>query len=201
MRFSTAIFSAVAVLFVGVAQAIPYGGGRASGSQALWVSSPSTPDARMLTLAFISVSRDTRGESYNEVAARAVYNNLPERGLEYDGLSERSLTDLYIRDVEKYSARRLSRLDRRGDDTCPVCWEKIRAPDTMTAMCSVSRLHEMCANCVVKVLMEMENKCPQCRGALDGHSITNRVCKQATPPGSPKAGSPPPSPGKKTRSL
>ncbi|KAG6815589.1 hypothetical protein H0H87_000321 [Tephrocybe sp. NHM501043] len=163
MRLSVAIFSAVAVLFVGVAQALPRGG-HGSSSNVL----------------------DTRG-NYNGVAARPVYNELPERGLYYDELAERELTELYIRDVEKLSARSLategkSGLERRDDrDTCPVCWNKIRAPETMTAMCVNSRTHELCSNCVVRVLMEMEGKCPMCRGHMDGHSITNRVCKERTP--------------------
>ncbi|KAG6851828.1 hypothetical protein H0H87_012085 [Tephrocybe sp. NHM501043] len=177
MRLSAAIFSAVAVLFVGVAHALPRGGGgggHGSSSNIL----------------------DTRG-NYNGIAARPVYNNLPERSLYYDELSKRELTDLYVRDVEKLSARSLategkSRLERRDDtDTCTICWNKIRAPETMTSMCVNSSLHEFCSSCVVRVLMEMEAKCPMCRGHMDGHRIVNRVCKERTPSPPPATKNPP----------
>ncbi|KAG6838437.1 hypothetical protein C0991_010718 [Blastosporella zonata] len=118
MRFSTAIFATVAVLFVGVAQAMP----RRLNSDS---------------------SLSTRGE-YNDIAERAVYDNLSERDIYYDELSERDIyydellerdvmddyedmmardldvADVYERDVEEFDARDYisspkTRLERRTD--------------------------------------------------------------------------------------
>ncbi|KAG6915302.1 hypothetical protein DXG01_012253 [Tephrocybe rancida] len=169
MRFSTAIFAAAALIFVGVTQAMP----------------------RRLQ----DESLSTRGPSRNEVLERGLFadDDVAPRMSELD-------TEIYHRELDNvfetrdYISKRFDFLDGNNvlearTDTCPICLDKIRAPDKLYSFCANSPSHEACGHCLTRMLTDLQINCPICRGQMNASNFTARVCKQRTPSPPPAASS------------
>ncbi|KAG6910470.1 hypothetical protein DXG01_010395 [Tephrocybe rancida] len=167
MRFSNAIFVAAALLFAGVAQAMPQ---------------------RLQT-----ESLSARGPYGNEILERGLFadEDLTPRMSELD-------TEIYHRELDNvfetrdYISKRFDFLENNNvlearTDTCPICLDKIRAPDKLYSFCSNSASHEACGHCLTKMLTELQVNCPICRNQMNASNFSSRVCKERTPSPEPQA--------------
>ncbi|KAG6811722.1 hypothetical protein H0H92_006123 [Tricholoma furcatifolium] len=162
MRFSTAVFFAAAAFFtgIGVAQAMP----------------------RRDT----SGSLSARGSSSAAATKRGLFadDNVVPRAVDEAPISARSLDEML--ETRDYMSKRFDFVEKNvlaaREDTCPICMDKIRAPDKLYSFCSNSPTHEACGHCLTDMLQRLMINCPMCRGQMHADHFKARVCKERTPP-------------------